>query len=66
MDFSTTELWGFVNLGTHVVDRLSGDRFVIEPTTEIGFLRLRNVSNDADREFEVFEEIDHARFAAVG
>ena len=66
MDFSTAELWGFVRLGTRVVDRLSGDRFVVEPATEVGFLRLRHLSGNADRDFEVLDEVDHAKFAVAG
>jgi len=66
VDFRTAELWGFVRHGTYVTDRLSGERFVVEPATEIGFLRLRHLSGAGDREFEVLDRIDHARFAAAG
>ncbi len=61
MDFTKSDSWGFVELGTRVQDS-KGTKYIVEKTNDAGFLNLKNISGGENIAFEVLDPIDHAEF----
>jgi len=61
MQFKEITNWGYVNPGTRIVDS-SGNKYVVEPQNDAGFLRLQNISSGEHKVFEAMDEIDHNEY----
>ena len=65
IEFEKLTAWGFVDSGTEVADA-QGNRYVVGPQNEKGFVPLRNTSGGKNLAFDACDEIDHGKFQLAG